>query len=352
MSSTASTAAVPDAGWERLVDRFPQLDAAALAARLVPQARFGDVRFDNYRPDPAHSSQQAALETVAAFAAAIDQAPPRRSILRRRREPAGAGTAPALYLDGGFGVGKTHLLASLWHAAPQPSAFLSFAELTALIGHFGMDRAVGVFGAHRLLCIDEFELDDVAHTLMTVTFLRRLLPGGTRVVCTSNTLPDRLGEGRFGADDFKREIAAIASHFEVVTIDGPDYRHRSFETVAPMTEAELEDHVAGLGGAVSVDEFDALLAHLRRVHPVQYGALLDGVDAVCVHSVHTIANQGDALLWVLFVDEVYDAEVHFCAGGVGVDAVFDAGYRNGGYRKKYGRAESRLNYMLGEAGAR
>lgn len=333
----------------RLTDRMPCLGPAELVSRFAPRRRFASARFGTYEPDPAHPSQAAALAAVEAFAEMLDAPERRRRVWGRRPVPR---QARALYLDGGFGVGKTHLLAALWHVAPQPSAFVSFAELTAVIGSFGIDAAVEAFGAHRLLCIDEFELDDVAHTLMTVTFLRRLLPGGTRVVCTSNTLPDRLGEGRFGADDFKREIAAIASHFEVVTIDGPDYRHRSFETVAPMTEAELEDHVAGLGGAVSVDEFDALLAHLRRVHPVQYGALLDGVDAVCVHSVHTIANQGDALLWVLFVDEVYDAEVHFCAGGVGVDAVFDAGYRNGGYRKKYGRAESRLNYMLGEAGAR
>ncbi|MFN8102963.1 MAG: cell division protein ZapE [Acidimicrobiia bacterium] len=342
------TSAVPvaasGAARVRLTDRVPRLAAADLVGRLVPPARFGDARFETYAPDPRHPSQQAALEAVVTFAEAIGKPEPRRSKLRRRRTP--ADTTPALYLDGGFGVGKTHLLASLWHAAPQPSAFLSFAELTALIGRFGMDDAAAVFGSHRLLCIDEFELDDVAHTLMAVTFLRTLLGDGTRVACTSNTLPDRLGEGRFGADDFKREITAIAAHFDVVTIDGPDYRHRSSEPVLPMDAATFDVHVAGLDASVSVDDFDPLLAHLRRVHPVQYAALLDGLDAVCVRDVHRIENQGDALLWVQFVDEVYEAAIGFCASGVAVDAIFDPAYRHGGYRKKYGRAESRLSFML------
>jgi len=345
---TTAAAAALDSSRERLVDRNPCLGPAELVARLQPHARFGDVRFETYEPDPSHPSQQTALEAVSEFVTTIDAPGPRRPRFRRRRETE-AGTDAGLYLDGGFGVGKTHLLASLWHAAPRPAAFSSFAELTALIGAFGMDTAVEVFGGHRLLCIDEFELDDVAHTLMTVTFLRRLLPGGTRVACTSNTLPDRLGDGRFGADDFKREIAAIASHFEVITIDGPDYRHRSFAPEAAMTDAELDHRIALAAGAVSVDDFDELLVHLRRVPPVQYGAFFDGLDTVCVRGMRAIENQGDALLWVRFVDEAYEAGVGLCASGTGVEEVFAASYRQGGYRKKYGRAESRLNAMLAES---
>ncbi|MGI8900939.1 MAG: hypothetical protein ACR2HA_08405 [Nocardioides sp.] len=32
-----------------------------------------------------------------------------------------AAAPSGIYLDGGYGVGKTHPLASLWHAAPGPS---------------------------------------------------------------------------------------------------------------------------------------------------------------------------------------------------------------------------------------
>lgn len=349
MSSAASDR---DHTRPRLTDRIPRLRPDELVARLEPHARFGDVRFATYLPDPEHPSQQAAVEVVEDFARVLgsgSSAARRRSRLRRggRSDSGPAG----LYLDGGFGVGKTHLLASLWHVAPQPSAFLSFVELTALIGSFGMDTAVEAFAGHKLLCIDEFELDDVAHTLMTVTFLRRLIPGGTRVVCTSNTLPDRLGEGRFGADDFTREIEAIASHFEIVTIDGPDYRHRSFAPVAPLPEPEFDRRTGEMGEGTTVDGFAEVLAHLRKVHPVQYGAMLDGVGTVAIRGLTTIEHQDDALLWVQFVDELYEAEVGLVACGTAVEDLFSPSYRHGGYRKKYGRAESRLCSMLAEAHA-
>ena len=50
-----------------------------------------------------------------------------------------------------------------------------------------------------------------------------------------------------------------------------------------------------------------------------------------------------------FVDEVYDARVALVASGCPVVEVFDPSYRQGGYRKKYGRCESRLSALLGES---
>jgi cell division protein ZapE len=303
----------------------------------VPPRRYSDVRFETFVPNPDHPSQAAAQAYLERFAAELGEEPPRRRF--RKRAP---DVVPGRYLDGGFGVGKTHLLASLWHTAPEPKAYLTFAELTSVIGFLGMEAAVAAFKGHRLLCLDEFELDDVANTLMTVTFLRQVIPNGARVATTSNSLPDRLGEGRFHAADFAREIAAIASWFEVVRLDGPDYR------AASRTEAEPFDDAA-LDRFPVVDDFDGLLAHLRRVHPVQYGAMVEGLDVVAVRGLHPIANQGDALLFVQLVDELYDAEVAVVASGCAVNELFPPSYRNGGYRTKYGRCESRLAALLAEA---
>ncbi|MDQ3757443.1 MAG: cell division protein ZapE [Actinomycetota bacterium] len=326
----------------RLVERFPSLGAHELLERFHPPKRFEGARFDTYVPSPDHPSQAEALAAVERF---VD--PP---VVPKRRFRRQAETAPpGLYLDGGFGVGKTHLLASLWHAAPGPKAYLTFAELTSVIGFLGMDAAVAAFEANRLLCIDEFELDDVANTLMTVTFLRSVVPEGVRVAATSNALPDRLGEGRFHAADFAREIAAIASWFEVVRIDGPDYRAKTRAEAEPFPPDALDRF--SVDGVTSDDDFDELLGHLRRVHPVQFGALLDGVDTVLVRGLHPIANQGDALLFVQLVDELYDAQVAVAASGCPVEDLFPDTYRHGGYRKKYGRCESRLSAMLAEAAA-
>jgi cell division protein ZapE len=262
---------------------------------------------------------------------------------------------PGRYLDGGFGVGKTHLLASLWHAAPAPKAYVTFEELTAFIGFAGMQPATRTFAGHRVLCIDEFELDDVANTRMAVTFLRAVIAGGTKLAATSNAIPDRLGEGRFNAEDFERELLEIGSHWDVLRIDGPDYRATSRPSrTAALEPGEVEllaKGSGGAGGATTVDDFDAVLAHLRHVHPVQYGHLLDGVGTVVLHGLHPIENQGSALLFVQLVDELYDRGVRFGATGCDVTELFPESYRHGGYRKKYGRCESRLGAMLGEVSA-
>jgi cell division protein ZapE len=343
-----------------LVDRHPRLSADELVAGFVPPARFERVRFGNYLPNADHPSQAQALAALASFGAALVEAPDGGGLRRfRRTRPAPSGP-PALYLDGGYGVGKTHLIAALWHAAAErsvgPAAYLSFGELTAVIGFVGMEEAVRAFGRYRLLCIDEFELDDVANTLMAVTFLRSVLPSedrpdGTRVATTSNSVPDRLGEGRFAADDFKREIAAIAGHFSVLRIDGPDYRASSITPVESLDDTEVEAVVAASTGVVSDDRFDDLLAHLRAVHPVQFAAMLTGVDTVVLRGLRPIESQGEALLFVHLVDELYDAGLTVAATGSPVHELFPETYRHGGYRKKYGRAESRLTALLAEATA-
>jgi len=311
------------------------------------------VRFDTFIPNPAHPSQARAVAELSALVEELTAT----AVVPRRRWGRGRAevdrTAPGRYLDGGFGVGKTHLIAAAWHAAPAPKAYLTFAELTAVIGFLGMAAAVRAFSGYRLLCLDEFELDDVANTLMTVTFLRSVVPAGVRVCATSNSLPDRLGEGRFSAEDFRREIAAIASWFEVVRIDGPDYRATARPaTTAALSEGDASALLDTANGPATDDEFASVLHHLRRVHPVQYGPLVEGLDTVVVRDVAPVRDQGAALAWVALVDELYDAEVSFAMTGCGVGELFDDAYRHGGYRKKYGRCESRLAAMLGEATAR
>lgn len=344
----------------RLVDRRPHLGADELLARLHPPARFAGARFETYLPDPAHPSQAVARAELERFAGAVTAGAiaggtaraGRRGLLRRTPRLAAPGGRPARYLDGGYGVGKTHLLAAAWHAVqPAPAAYLTFGELTALVGSLGMRCAVQSFSGFRLLCVDEFELDDVANTLMLVTFLRGVIAAGVAVAATSNAIPDRLGEGRFNADDFTREIAAIAAHFETVRIGGADYRRRGGVVVDPMPDERMEALVAAARPATSVDDATALLGHLRVVPPAQLAALLDGIDTVLLRDLRPITNQGTALLFVAFIDEVYDSGVTLAASGCPVAELFDPSYRHGGYRKKYGRCESRLSALLAESAA-
>jgi hypothetical protein len=173
-----------------LVDRDPVVDADELVDGLVPPPRFDAVRFSTYRPASDEPSQQAAVTALSAFGESIGK-PPRRGLFRRSA-PAAAG---GYYLDGGFGVGKTHLLASLWHSVPGPKAYGTFVEYTHLVGALGYARTVRRLSGHKLLAVDEFELDDPGDTMLMTRLLGQLCDAGVSLAATSNTLPDKLGEG-------------------------------------------------------------------------------------------------------------------------------------------------------------
>jgi cell division protein ZapE len=323
----------------RLVHRTPAIRPAALVASLVPPPRFDGVRFATYLPDPARPTQAWAVTALESFAAGLSAPPPRRSFLRRAAAPV---AKPGVYLDGGYGVGKTHLLASLWHAAPGPKAYCTFAELTHLTGALGFAGTVGALSAYALLAIDEFELDDVGDTVLISTLLRRLVDNGVRVAATSNTLPGRLGQGRFAAKDFLREIQGLAAHFAVITVEGDDYRHRGLpDAPPPLTESVLAQRVSAIPGA-AYDDFAELCAHLASLHPVRYGDLLDGVPLVAWRDVRPVDDQATALRLVVLADRLYDRDVPVLASGVPFDRLFPDELLNGGYRKKYLRAVSRL----------
>ncbi|GAA2222083.1 cell division protein ZapE [Herbiconiux moechotypicola] len=328
----------------RLIERSPSMSGAELVATLVPPRQFDSASFDSYRPDRDHPSQGEALAKIRTFAEGWKPARAGGFFGRGKKTVA---PKPGIYLDGGFGVGKTHLLASLWHAAPGPKYFGTFIEYTALIGALGYANAVQQFAGAKLICIDEFELDDPGDTMLMTRFLGELVAKGTRLAATSNTPPNALGEGRFAASDFLREIQAIADRFEIVRIDGVDYRRRDIEGHAASfgDDAELESAVASrstAGERVTLDDFDELVHHLGTVHPSRYIRLLEGVDAIAVRGVHPLTDQTDALRLVAFIDRVYDAQLSVLASGTPFDEVFAGDMLNGGYRKKYLRAVSRL----------
>jgi cell division protein ZapE len=321
---------------EHLADRMPTLTGEQMVGHLVPPRQFATATIDSYRPDLDYPSQAEAVAAVTAFIASWQ---PGGLFSRRRNRD----VLPGLYLDGGFGVGKTHLLASLWHAAPGRKYFGSFIEYTALVGALGYAGAAAALKGASLICIDEFELDDPGDTRIMSRLLGELATSGTRIAATSNTPPNALGEGRFAAQDFLREIDALSAQFLTIRIDGLDYRRRDVEGHAlALGDDELAAAVDRYSGAITVDRFDDVLAHLARVHPSRYVKLLDGLDAVALTHATVLSSQTDALRFVAFVDRLYDAQVPVLASGVPLDSVFPDEMLAGGYRKKYLRAVSRL----------
>ncbi len=331
---------------------------AELVRGFVPTPRFAHVSFASYRPDPREPSQAAARARVQHFVATAGAPAPSGLLARLRR---GRGSAPlrGLYLDGGFGVGKTHLLAAAYYAAPSPKSYLSFAELSYTITSLGLANCLAAFREQRVLCIDEFELDDVANTRLAASFLRGLrdAAAGTRVITTSNTLPTDLGTGRFAADDFRHEIGEIAAAFDTVHIEGEDYRHRprwEGMSLGPLPDTAAvhdayERYEAQRGGKLLVDA-PTLLARLSALHPIRYVRLVAPLEALFVAGLTPFHDQDTALRFVHLVDKLYDQEVRLAlSASCALPDLFLPEYRDKGYRKKYQRCLSRLHELLAES---
>jgi cell division protein ZapE len=340
-------------GVGHLVDRHPTVSAHRLISELVPPPTFATVSFDNYYPDPAEPTQAAAVRSCKEF---CETAVQRRAGKKRMFGKPTVQPGVGLYLDGGFGVGKTHLLASIYfaltdaHASNPPgrsapsrrTAFATFGELTQLAGVFGYLECIDLLANYVVVCIDEFELDDPGNTVLVSRLLSELVVRGVSIAATSNTLPEQLGEGRFAAEDFLREIQTLASIFTTVRVDGPDYRHRDLPPAPePLTDADVRARAEAVNGS-TIDDFDALCEHLATMHPSRYLALIEGVRAVFLTDVHTIDDQNVALRLVSLTDRLYDAGIPVVASGAKLESIFSDEMLAGGFRKKYLRATSRL----------
>ena len=117
-----------------LVEIQPNPSLDEVLSQLVPPREFTKARLENYLPNPDYPSQAQAVAAAKEFV----KPSALKSMFSRTKTQALAG----IYLDGGFGVGKTHLLAAIWHEYKGPKAFGSFLAFTSLIGLLGFADAL------------------------------------------------------------------------------------------------------------------------------------------------------------------------------------------------------------------
>lgn len=319
------------AGLKRLTAINPDITPAEMLAELVPPREFRDATFASYVPDPNFDSQTQAVSLLKA----------RLSTKSRKKLE----VEPGFYLDGGFGVGKTHLLVSFFKEFKGKKLFGSFLAYTSFIGAVGFASSLKLLSKYDLLAIDEFELDDPGNTMIMSRLINELGASGTVFAATSNTPPDALGAGRFAAEDFQREILGIGAKFQVVPVDGEDYRHRHTESVGSFTNQELEGWLSQDQKNASLDGFADLLAHLSSMHPSKYHKLVSGLNRIGIKNVTPFKDQSDALRFVAFVDRAYEEQIQLRTSGIDLSNAFTPEMINGAYQKKYRRAISRLASM-------
>lgn len=150
-----------------------------------------------------------------------------------------AAAIKGLYLWGGVGRGKTHLMDLFFESVESEKKMrlhfhrfmaLVHEQLEALPGNLDPLREVAQGFAHRaqLLCLDEFQVEDIGDAMILARLFEALFESGVVIVMTSNTAPDDLYEGGLQRERFVPAIELIKAHTEVMEIGGTyDYR-RSF----------------------------------------------------------------------------------------------------------------------------
>jgi cell division protein ZapE len=324
---------------------------------LEPPSHFSKAEFSNYIPDPAYSSQQRAVDILRQFINEIEAKQKAKSSFFLMFSSKTRAKGSGIYLDGGFGVGKTHLLASAYHSySGAKKAYLSFQELMYLVGLQKLDGTFSAFKDHDLLVIDEFELDDPANSRISTNLLGQLFEAGVHIITSSNTPPGALGEERFSDEDFRREIGELSKKFRQIKIDGEDYRisHNLHQVdhAAWYLEGEKEafedsrkslnkalQHVVNLG-------YRDLTKLLSSAHPMKIRTMLAEIQGFTVDGFERFSHPHEAHRFVYFIDKCYDDNIALSIrSDVALKDIFHPSIFNGGDTKKYRRTLSRLNEM-------
>ena len=322
------------------LDDLPnQMLEAPSREELIPPPRFSHATFDSYVIDQSIDGQADAVQQIKDFSSL----PRKRWFHWSRRQE-----KPGLYLDGDFGVGKTHLLAAMFHACPGSKTYCSFAEAVSLAVIHGPESAVEILSAD-LVCIDEFELDDPSNTRLIDLLIDGLVKNGSRIAVTSNTVPGELGEGRMAVDKFRAQLVRIADVFSDVHVPGHDFRqrkrlseHQNPRFWGPDTPAFEDDEQH----TMTMEAFDALLVNIPVVNLRRLAVRL---PALILTDVTACADQLIALRFVHAIDKLYDYRSKLrVQSTINLEDLFLEEYRDWAFAKKYRRCSSRLAELCSE----
>jgi cell division protein ZapE len=292
-----------------------------------------------------------------------------------------------IYFYGGVGRGKTHLMDLFYNSLPFAEKWRSHFhrfmrdvhDRRATLGNREdplQDIAKAYAQQYRVICFDEFLVNDIADAMILGRLLHHLYGYGVTLVATSNVPPADLYRDGFQRDRFLPAILALEAHNHVICVDGGvDYRLRTLQR-APIYHApagnEADRALTQLFDQLAtgrVTEAQALIIdgrsvmtrrHAESVVWFDFSALCVGprgaadyieiaacYPAVMISNIPQLTAEHDdqARRFITLIDELYDRHVDLIASASVMPEHLYTGTR---LQFEFQRTTSRLQEMQTE----
>ncbi|MBL8384345.1 MAG: AFG1 family ATPase [Burkholderiales bacterium] len=158
-----------------------------------------------------------------------------------------------VYLWGGVGRGKSFLMDSFYLCVPLTKKRRVHFHHFMRDVHQALDELKGqedplailardIAEKYRLICFDEFHVNDIADAMILGRLLQHLFDNRVMLCMTSNYHPDLLWKDGLQRAKFVPAIELIKARLDVINVDaGVDYRRRALEVAkvyhTPITDA-------------------------------------------------------------------------------------------------------------------
>ena len=162
------------------------------------------------------------------------------------------------YLWGGVGRGKSFLMDSFYLCVPLVKKRRVHFHHFMRDVHQAMDEIKGaedplktvaqdISEKYRLICFDEFHVNDIADAMILARLLKHLFEHRVMLCMTSNYHPDLLWKDGLQRAQFVPAIEQIKERLDVINVDaGVDYRRRALESAKVYHTPILPETTAAL----------------------------------------------------------------------------------------------------------
>jgi cell division protein ZapE len=314
---------------------------------------------ENGKIEPDKFQQMAVQHTQALYKALLDtpKPAPKKGLLSFFQSTQ-ITPIKGLYCWGGVGRGKSYLIDTFFNCLPITD------KKRIHFNHFMQDIhsklkvlpktpdplvivAEELAQKYRVICIDEFHVDDITDAMIMAGFLNALFTQGVTLVFTSNIEPDELYKNGLQRDRFLPAIKLIKEHTLELQLDnGKDYRlallekHGTFHVINEQNSIQImEQHMNELTNT-SIERNKPISINGRDIQCIaqtdqqiwfdfkelcqtarsskDYIALAQDFETILVSDIHAMDDSHNDVIqrFIQLIDALYDHKVKFIATAI------------------------------------